>query len=880
MSAGVQLVGVGFVALMPLFQRYAIFLDPTTYASPDGTFELHVDPSQPRGAREGAHTLSKDGHEVWSLELPVTMWEAAVTDSGYVAGYAYSVGLDGRGGTFHVLIIDPDGSVLVDDETKRDQQPRMGHGTPFPKARAIVASETLDAVFVPMNSLEDDPEPWRAYRLSSGERLADVTPENPLGEAGESLYFRHARSLQGVGLTLVQWSYVRYGPHKSRGVIFSLHDELGRIVWSLKRPRDSAVSGAEAEQVARERRIGERNAILKTGEDGAFELWFPSEHEAALFRAARTSSGGWQVTPLARRAHSISEGCPRAVPLRLGAPERVPLKPPPRSDLGPVRAVAAFGFTDAGRIELVGWDWIEERATYVKLTVDGELLLERSIELPARARAGRPMWCKLSGGAWITVVSEVTPDGRRERIVRIEPETGASREIDLPNERVSVLDVAAAPDGGFVVLTTERVDGNPAEILRFDRTGQHRWCVRELDLAEKLHSPSDVTVAEDGSVVVLSALNDEVIVLDEQGGFLYAVELDEIYGEVMGYPREVVADGRAGTFVRNDHVLWRMGLDGERRGWLAPRFQDDSAIKVHHFHVAPDGTVWVTDGVQIMRLGAEGVVDRFIGGPLRVGDLTRPAYAGFDRLGRVHVLDWNTGAVHVFDRSGEQAFVCDVGEERSWITLARGTPIVDARGHLYWPGGSRTHIRFGLDGRRHEDESLGPGEIRSFPDEDGVWLRPSPLSNELERRDASGAVIASVRRRPDERWIKNLRDFAVSMDGSRLALLDARRFGGEESVLCVYDEAGRARSVFQLPGDTRYDSVEVAREWAVVSGSGASPVIVALESGELHELAWERDADPGRWAWAFSPDERQLWGVDVHALQTYRFALPSAPGDR
>src|SRR5688572_31136547 len=70
-------------------------LDPKTYRSPSGEYELFVDPSRPSGAGAASYRFSGNAVELWAGTRPWTLWGARVTDEGLVAGHAYARGRDG-----------------------------------------------------------------------------------------------------------------------------------------------------------------------------------------------------------------------------------------------------------------------------------------------------------------------------------------------------------------------------------------------------------------------------------------------------------------------------------------------------------------------------------------------------------------------------------------------------------------------------------------------------------------------------------------------------------------------------------------------------------------------------------------------------------------
>ena len=102
-----------------LYPQPPRILHPRTYFSPSGRYTLLVDPSDMCGRFGASYRLTRQGREIWSGQQPFTLWEAAVSDDGVVAGYAYSLGWSGYNqarddaghGDFHVILIDRKGSL-------------------------------------------------------------------------------------------------------------------------------------------------------------------------------------------------------------------------------------------------------------------------------------------------------------------------------------------------------------------------------------------------------------------------------------------------------------------------------------------------------------------------------------------------------------------------------------------------------------------------------------------------------------------------------------------------------------------------------------------------------------------------------------------------
>ncbi len=151
-------IGVVQMASPALGERLGFLtLNPATYSSPSGQYRLEVNPSTLYGQGDGTCRVTRAGVEVWSKTLPVTLWQAAIADDGTVAGYGYSHGAEGavregrarddRPGTFHVVILDPQGKFRLNQVTPREES-RFEDGLPDPKAAGMWVDPTTDRFVV------------------------------------------------------------------------------------------------------------------------------------------------------------------------------------------------------------------------------------------------------------------------------------------------------------------------------------------------------------------------------------------------------------------------------------------------------------------------------------------------------------------------------------------------------------------------------------------------------------------------------------------------------------------------------------------------------------------------------------------------------------
>jgi hypothetical protein len=153
-------------------------LDPKTYRSPSGGFELTVDPGEIYGSGAAKYQIKENGKARWSGTLPFTMCEAAVTNAGVMIGYAYTHSPGGfpkrpgdyDPGKFVVAILGPDGEVRL-QESVNVAESRYLHGRPTPIALGFVLDEPNDRAIVRIAALEwGQSEVWWDYRLLHGDR--------------------------------------------------------------------------------------------------------------------------------------------------------------------------------------------------------------------------------------------------------------------------------------------------------------------------------------------------------------------------------------------------------------------------------------------------------------------------------------------------------------------------------------------------------------------------------------------------------------------------------------------------------------------------------------------------------------------------------------
>ncbi len=256
-------------------------LDPHTYRSTSGRFELTVDPSELYGCGQAKYQFKADGKERWSKTLPYTLCRAAVTDRGLIVGYGYTRSPGGfwnRGdakpmGEFLVVLLDADGKLRLKES--EEVQNGFSDGRPMPIDEGLVVDEPNDRVIVRLCDIESGRlrEKWWICRLSTVTPLRKVTPQalSRNGEPQRSL--RSVVPVRGTPLLLVHWLRSE-GPllAMKHGATFTLVDETAKPVWELDLPTDYMFPGDKPAADRFWHSNWDRVTFVRSNSPGRFDL--------------------------------------------------------------------------------------------------------------------------------------------------------------------------------------------------------------------------------------------------------------------------------------------------------------------------------------------------------------------------------------------------------------------------------------------------------------------------------------------------------------------------------------------------------------------------------------------------------------------------------
>lgn len=241
------------------------------YRSPDGAYELTVDPSNRWGMGKGHNTLRHAGEIAYERDMPKTLWDARVTSSGRVFGYAFENGTTGG-----VRELTPDGKeimqalfiYLIDasGETRAAvEMPRTnrGHGAfpeipgmPYPSAITLDDANNRAMLWCMVTS--DHQVDQTVYSLTDLTKIR-TTRIKPKDRPPFGSMLMSARMIPDSPLVACEW--MGAGPHCTYDEI-SVHDGEGNLICERE------VSFAFEDERATERLIRER----RSDELGVIEL--------------------------------------------------------------------------------------------------------------------------------------------------------------------------------------------------------------------------------------------------------------------------------------------------------------------------------------------------------------------------------------------------------------------------------------------------------------------------------------------------------------------------------------------------------------------------------------------------------------------------------
>lgn len=823
-------------------------MDPKSYASPLGEYVLEVDPGDLHGRGPAVYRFSHEGRPLWANELPFTLWEATVTDAGFVAGYAYAFGPDGMSeagaragpGEFHVVIMDRQGEFVLNEVVERTRS-RFLHDAPNPLARGLIVDEANDRMVVRVREpdLNIRREWWRTYRISTGELRDKIS--QPAA--------RQAKLVRGTPLVLAHyWRYAR----PDVGARFALVDPHGEEVWSKTLPRDYQVPGdREAEERLRDR-IRRDGAVLDMETANEFEILSAANAETIRFRIERAAESGndWNVEEVSRRQFQWVEPAPPELP-------NVPEEPlaylgsfsfrPEFVEEVPISGVIDFDIDDRERIGFIRGHASDRLFRLVD--ENGEIVEEVLLEVPSTLGSVKVLWLRKDD--WLLFASERGVGGRGFAW-RIDAAT--REQVSLPDfESAAVEHVARTGDGGFIALARRQARyTSDAELTAFDEKGGTRWTITGSGSGNPVAGAQGVTVTGDGEIAVLDQSYKRIQFFDSDGQELRALDLAEAWGRGLIYLSALSGDGGNRLLVRSSGATGttfvKMSVEGDVLAEFAPAFADGQPIQpVGGIKFSPAGAMWAGERQFFARLDKDGVEEITLGTKPGERGLMSVSRVAVDNRGTLFAVDARSGIVYGYDDEGRP----------------QGIRFPDTEERDGDPG-------FGLEGTGVDFTAHGLDGVR------GRWYRlPEGLLvvgyRETYILDAEKRLSRVIRRRPDNNWLAYPGRAAVASDGS-FAIESGRRLHGESRWFAnLYDADGEPLRAVEFSPLFRSGAICYNGDF-LVTRTDSHVWLFDPEGAPLRKFALP---GPHYTVFQATRDGTELWLIATGQRHVVRYALPS-----
>ncbi|MBI2433834.1 MAG: hypothetical protein HYV26_13285 [Candidatus Hydrogenedentes bacterium] len=860
-------------------------LDPTTYVSPSGDHTLYVKPSQEYGIGPAEYQAKRHDEIVWSTQLPFTLYEACVADSGLAAGYAYTHGKEGCGlpedrsgpGQLLVVLLDPRGDVINQVAYPRAVS-QMLHADPNPLVEGVILGDANHRFMVRIAPPDfSGLEEWWAYDLATGQRTGALVPGRHMERTGDRSYILTAKALPGTPLTLIHWW--KYDKPNC-GAIFTLIDPVGKLVWRLDVEDDYTLPGNEAEEDRIRDEVREKGAILSVS-NGAFELRLYKSQVRTGFTVESNAEGTWRVQETSRNPFLAQEPAP--------LPEFPTLTPQPigivslasarTSTANPIHDVAGFAFDAQGRMAVLRKQDTAPAAVLL-VTQEGEVLIEMLLPVqPAEVLldyAG-PVW--VGGSKFVAAIS-------REQKATIYLLDSDARALDeaVEHDCPPIKALTGFPDGSFVTLSDRPVKYSRVEgLFSFSPTGERLWSKEQEGYGgqpDELLDPAAICTIGGTQFAVLNTVGGTIQVFNTKGGFVRVLNLEEQWGRAPNYLTNIAEDTIGGFVLYDFNVpapLIHMTGEGKiLRKYRAVYPNARPVPCIGGLRVSPQGDVWMSDGDAIVRLTAEGQVDRVLGAPPDAEVLTEPCMANVGPDGRIYITDDRSAAVHVFDADGTCLGVCKPDPATlSTYSFPAHVAVRENGDILVWYIEPPHYVRF-----NRLLERLGPVQgLPQFTDYDDWYFSPKgdtcwmAKPHDVLVIQGLRDIVHHIKRHADGCWIESPEEIAFAPDG-RAAMLARGQTTGQ--VISTYTADGEPLTTFFPPAD-----------W-VLSGLAFDGIhIFALRDHAVHAFSMQ-GAPLGQFELPLVPNEasyqgpflsaagKELWFVEVPGPLVHKYVNPFA----
>lgn len=723
-------------------------VDPKSVVSPNGQFRVNIDPDHSDARTGASYKFWRNGVLVWEKHLPFALTLAEVTDKGELCGTATTTSAKSRWAMYHATILDRRGRVRLHHRQSWSDasfRPRRFGQTPS----MITTSSKADLFLIDLYTTESK---ITAYRISTGKLVS-----SPLANTTTfGTQPRMRRFVPGTNLLLVQ-TVTEQDYYNTPE--FALYTPSGKKLWSTIFKQDYLVADEDSPEAYAASELRNGGAILSLA-DHAFRV---RELKSGLDRRFNlVARNGSYAVEEGDSTKPIKPSLP-VVPQREATKlPSIKLESPDKPSISPIGLITEFCVIAPGKFAHVN----PRNNALVVFDKAGKVEKEISLAKTNQTKWGRIVY---TGNDTVVLSADSGPNQRDRDYWKIKLSTGKT-ELIFTFPRFYENSLASKGDGTFVILGDRNITQTSSEVVSVrDLNGKE--LVKIGDEIGYGGGPSEflgiegVAVLKDGTIAVLSNIEDTIQFFSAKGGYLRTWDLKRLWGVEPSYPTEI-REGPAGEILIVDttdtNLLWIM----DRNGKVIAKPKPDSVPA--EFDVADvawtSAGLFVSDSKMIYKITPKGEVINRIGEPESPQALNEVGDVEFLADGTIFATDGRSGRIHIFDKGGK------------WL----GSRPPRSRGK-YEP---------------HDVWAVSPTECAFYSDN----TRVTTIDQQLRTRTRPGKarMYKERDRRPDRTWFRWKSQKSFSLDGSYVVGDIGGRYSRDLAVVCGYSADGKPKFMFYL----------------------------------------------------------------------------------
>ncbi len=643
-----QILCVCFVAVLIANSwafRLPTYLQPKTFESSAGKYELFVDPSNLYGAGTGTYTMRSAGVILWEQELPFTLSDVIITDDGYTFGYGYTGGVESMmkfPDELILCLLDSSGAIVVNKEFERTFA-RYTSGTHYPWVNMMGYSDENNTAwfFLRKNDLPREDGELILINKKGEEKRDRLMILDKINE-GEGHIWK-VQQIPGAPLLVITWQ-----------------TEGGSFTWENQRISVLDFDGKEHWRwIADDQEV----RLPEVTVTDALQFSFPNKGNTVTIQV--TGSGDvWSITEHSRvkLAETVNPKTETNLPINAA-----PLKDFPAVHLKPYRTFSldkpaapensvsirqSYLFDDAGNVYTFGNE--EKDRTVRIINKQGEVIASNTIPSEGFKHNWGMDWLDHENIVMLGKTEGLDDYKAPVKLFRFDVATGELTQLGN-HDFWGVSGIDASSNGRILVRSYKSKSINSGGQIRvFDRDGELLLRIDEDDFSERCGNCriDDASLLKDGRIAVLDGNPDRVEILNIEGKKESVILLEEHWGYKPNYLSAVHAGPNGGVVVVDFNGRYpTVEMDAE--GNVLHKYRKKGTIDSL-------GKFWVSDGYTLKQESEGGEVLGMIGSE-PTDELSGPlAQFHIDQQGRMYTIPARSGIPFVFDQNGKVIYRADV----------------------------------------------------------------------------------------------------------------------------------------------------------------------------------------------------------------------------